>query len=167
MIFSRRTIPDARCLIYLHGIPARARHSKARAGSVSPKETAYWTTACLILESLQSRILRAIRNGKRICSGVFRFFPTECARRVRFSNLMSRSRMKKLSLTGASVRWTRPDANRNPFTLEYSLLAPELLIETDADTFTLSRLAGSAACKRFASSCRRCSGTLRLRRRVL
>ena len=55
---------------------------------------------------------------------------------------------EKIVVDWASVRWTRPDANRNPFTLEYSLLAPELLIETDADTFTLSRLAGSAACKR-------------------
>ena len=55
---------------------------------------------------------------------------------------------EKIAVDWASVRWTRPDANRNPFTLEYSLLAPELLIETDADTFTLSRLAGSAACKR-------------------
>ncbi len=48
----------------------------------------------------------------------------------------------------ASVRWSRPDAKGKPFILEYSLLAPELLIETSSDSFTLSRLAGSAACKR-------------------
>jgi len=55
---------------------------------------------------------------------------------------------EKIDVDWSSVRWTRPDANGNPFTIDYSLIAPELLVETVADSFTLSELAGSVSCKR-------------------